>query len=95
MKIVRNVLIIFFNLSPLILLSQVENNTTLSRSDTVTVQSEGSNGDIKIRNSSGDVLLQLVNENNSEGISFFIPPISSIDSYSNKLYNLNNTLYWN
>ena len=82
-------------MSPLLLLSQVENKTIISNSKKGTLESEESNGDIKIKNSSGDILLQLVNENNNEGISFLIPPISSIDDYSNKLYNLDSNLYWN
>jgi hypothetical protein len=95
MKIATNFLLILLILNPVVLLSQDENIKNTPNSVEKLLESEETSGDIKIKNSSGDVLLQLVSENDGEGISFFIPPISLIDSYSNKLYNLNNKLYWN
>ena len=95
MKIAINFLLILLIINPVILFSQIEKIDKSTNSTKAIVEAEETEDDIKIKNSSGDVLLKLVSENDGEGISFFIPPLSSIDSYLNKLYNLDNKLYWN
>lgn len=54
-------------------------------------------GNVSIKNSEGQKILEIIDEtdNVNFGASIKLPSLNSIGDYSNKLYNLGNTLYWN
>ncbi|MCB9219936.1 MAG: hypothetical protein H6610_10820, partial [Ignavibacteriales bacterium] len=54
-------------------------------------------GNVSIKNSEGQKILEIIDETDDVnfGASIKLPSLNSIGDYSNKLYNLGNTLYWN
>ena len=83
--------ILFFMLSQIQDYKAVEFN--FDPSDNSTTEQDSSSEGIKFKDASGNILLQILDE--GEGSSLILPPLSDISNPEGKIYNLNNTLYWN
>ncbi len=66
---------------------------TNSRQNSTIQNTDSSEGKIIILNSTGKILLEIIDEESGGSIS--LPSLSTIISPSNKLYNLGNMIYWN
>jgi len=66
--------------------SNFNKNIEISSADTV-------KGDLQIKNSRDEVIFKVTEVN--DGMTIFLPPVSTLNDYTNRLYNLNNTLHWN
>jgi hypothetical protein len=88
-RILKTLIIFFFYIA--IVQSQTPKPIKTTYNNIISAE-DSSSGKISILNSSGNVLLEINDEANGGSIN--LPPLSTIGNSTNKLYNLGNMLYW-